>query len=285
MTRISLVILATVVPLCSSSYLLHNGDFSSASVAEVIRTLDTDHSGVVEEAEIEAYAEAKGLNSAEAHKEFQEIDKNSDGILEANELSSSLGAAEDSPAPTATVTEIGPVTLMNTEIPIPPVQKTAAAQQSIPPEALVVPDVALAAAAAGDASALMDESSLLLEVRQQANRAVAEAFAKRAEEILASRTQHEADAAQLEEHARALRQNASAIVSSAPQLVANAAEHVVKAHADQKFADARALQTQAEEVYRQASAARSEAQQAGEQARSAQGAIMSVVQQLRARGA
>lgn len=284
MTQVFLAVLATIVPLHNCDFLFHVGDLSVGSVAEVIQALDTDHSGSVEETEIEAYAQKRGLDAAETRKEFQVLDKNGDGVLEADEVGNTLGVAAEAAKLAVNITQISPIVLSTAAQP-PAEQSPLAGGKPLDRMALVIPEVALATATKSEGSALLDASSLLLEVREQSGRALAEVFSRQAEEVLASRAQNVEAAAKLDELARSLRQNISELVSSAPQAVADSTLRVVNDETQQSFADANLLQQRALKAEQEASEARAESFAATERAKSAQGTIMAAVQQLRARGA
>lgn len=148
------------------------------------------------------------------------------------------------------------------------------------------PQVVLAAAVTpmsvnGEGAALMDSSSLLLEVRGQSNRAVAETFSRQAEEVLARRAANDEEAARLEEKARGLRQDAAELMASVPQVVADASMLAVQDESRQGLTKASELKEQAAETEQEAGRARGEALGAMEAARHEQGVVMGDIQQLR----
>merc|ERR1719359_2034061 len=65
----------------------------------MIKALDADGSGVVEKAEVDAFAKSQGLSAAETAEEFKDLDKNHDGQLDSSEISSTVAQYTSTAAP------------------------------------------------------------------------------------------------------------------------------------------------------------------------------------------
>merc|ERR1719201_194448 len=59
---------------------------SGSSVMDTIVALDKNNNGMVDRSEIETFATSQGLGAADVMGDFQEIDTNSDGELDADEI-------------------------------------------------------------------------------------------------------------------------------------------------------------------------------------------------------
>lgn len=75
-----------------------------ADAQRTLQTLDTNHDGFVDRAEVAAFALSQGLEAQAATADFARLDANGDGVLDASELSGAFGGADSSeqPVPMAT---------------------------------------------------------------------------------------------------------------------------------------------------------------------------------------
>lgn len=73
-----------------AKFSFHFNVLSPDATSEAIQALDTDKSGRVEKAEVEAFANAQGLSVEEVQAEFGTLDANHDGELDATEISRTL---------------------------------------------------------------------------------------------------------------------------------------------------------------------------------------------------
>lgn len=209
---------------------------SSSAALETIKALDTDGSGKVERAEVEAFARSQGLSAEEVEEEFKGLDKNGDGDLEPEELTSTLISGSDQ----SSANDVNEQ--KNNEV------RTASesdavdkSQHQATPEVEMKSDdheEAKVHEEAKDHTELKSESSVRnvssksesiafanvsaevadmeRDARLQAGRTLAQVFAHRAEEVLAQRGKDEEGAEALEKLAASLRQNATHLVERAP---------------------------------------------------------------------
>jgi len=123
-------------------------------VEEALLALDTDHSGKVEKAEIEAFAQSKGLTLGQIKDEFASIDKNRNGELEASEIQAAIESSGDSSSSNAPPQAASPETpsvrhtveLPETEM-LARSQQFAAVQQNVDLQETVMPAQLQSAAA------------------------------------------------------------------------------------------------------------------------------------------
>merc|ERR1719281_373671 len=81
-----------------------------SAAQSMIKAMDTDGSGVVEKAEIDAFAKSQGLSAAETAEEFKDLDKNNDGQLDSTEISSTVAQYTSTAAPLAASNKATPAT-------------------------------------------------------------------------------------------------------------------------------------------------------------------------------
>eukprot|EP00930_Biecheleria_cincta_P022577 TRINITY_DN1647_c0_g1_i2.p1 TRINITY_DN1647_c0_g1~~TRINITY_DN1647_c0_g1_i2.p1 ORF type:complete len:314 (-),score=87.21 TRINITY_DN1647_c0_g1_i2:59-1000(-) len=122
-------------------------------VEEALLALDTDHSGKVERAEIEAFAQSRGLTLRQIKDEFASIDTNGNGELDASEIQAAIASGADSSssnaspqAATETPSVQQTVELPETEMPAHSLP-SAAIQQTANQPATVMPAHSLQSAA------------------------------------------------------------------------------------------------------------------------------------------
>jgi hypothetical protein len=79
-----------------ASLFLRASAMPTSVAARTLRTLDTNHDGLVEPSEVRAFAQLQGLDVAAATKEYAGVDLNGDGNLDADELSLALSGSPTS---------------------------------------------------------------------------------------------------------------------------------------------------------------------------------------------
>lgn len=274
---------------------------SSSAALETIKALDTDGSGKVERAEVEAFARSQGLSAEEVEEEFKGLDKNGDGDLEPEELTSTLISGSDQ----SSANDVNEQ--KNNEV------RTASesdavdkSQHQATPEVEIKSDdheEAKVHEEAKDHTEVKSESSLHKvsksesiafanvsaevadmerDARLQAGRTLAQVFAHRAEEVLAQRGKDEEGAEALEKLAASLRQNATHLVEKAPSDAEQAAVAAADSAAKRTLGQAKALEAQATKAEAEAAEERDGALSAMNSAIKAQSDMTSLVRRLRA---
>lgn len=234
------------------------------ATADAIQALDTDGSGKVEKAEVEAFARSQGLSADEVSAEFKTLDTNGDGELEANEIHRTLYDDQD-PAPQQRALRPAP---------------TQAAERA--PAAATLPAAAVVPArSSGGAGAMLEAQSLEQEAQRHAGKALAEVFARTAAKALESRSQDAEKASKLEEAARSLRGQTAEIRRTATAQTVKAAKEAAAAVLREAAGQVKQLEDQAAQAERQAVQKRREAKEAMERALAAQATISASMQQLR----
>merc|ERR1719281_2046391 len=74
--------------------LLRLRDIPPAVALSAIKALDTDGSGKAEKNEVEAFARLQGVSAEQISQEFEELDTNRDGALEADEIGNGLASPQ-----------------------------------------------------------------------------------------------------------------------------------------------------------------------------------------------
>jgi len=233
----------------------HINVLSPDATAEAIQALDTDKSGRVEKAEVEAFAHAQGLSVEEVQAEFGTLDANHDGELDANEISRTLYDKEVSHGAVGAVNPAAPVLVDHT---IKPVLNAAA-----PP----LPD-------------RTDKQAVEEVAKQRAARTLAEVFSREAAKSLTKQDQDGQKASSLEESARALRGQAAEIRRTAMMQTAKAAADAATDVFQKAEGQVHQLEKDTAEAAEQASKQRALAKQAMEGAVAAQAAMAASVHQL-----
>lgn len=188
---------------------------SQGDTAEAIRALDIDNSGVVDENEIRAFAAKVGLRTEDALNEFKQLDKNGDGKLGLDEVSTVLDQDSTDAVPNASLEQ--------------------AQKKSL---ALNVADVAEAPKGPEDQAGL------------QAGRLVATTFAQRAATVLKQRAADEAKAKELEQAASAVLQQEAAHLQELDEKATEAERQAVLRRKQAKVAMDKVLKAQ-EDVSKQ----------------------------------
>eukprot|EP00401_Gymnodinium_catenatum_P017464 CAMPEP_0117587780 /NCGR_PEP_ID=MMETSP0784-20121206/69490_1 /TAXON_ID=39447 /ORGANISM="" /LENGTH=280 /DNA_ID=CAMNT_0005389075 /DNA_START=41 /DNA_END=886 /DNA_ORIENTATION=- len=248
-----------------------------------IRTLDTDHSGKIEKAEVEAFALQQGLTAEQVNLEFKDLDTNGDGELDSSEIGTAVDNRPDSPDAEQAVATLGaPAPLARATVaPARAAPKAAAPTELAPPAptaALAVAETATAPAPQVDlAKGLLQEGTTIQRAKQEANRALAEAFARSASSAFTKEQEDERRAAELQESARHLRGRAAEIASSARQLVAKAAADAATAVFVSAASQVQQLEQQASKFDREAGDRRVKVRQAMDDVEHAQQQMRDVV--------
>lgn len=272
-----------------------------SATGEAILALDTDHSGKVERAEVEAFAKAQGLSAADVRAEFAELDTDGNGELEESEISQTLSERPASPAAaTPSLQAAAPaapaaVATAPSSVFAPPQQLlspatlpvlTAAAPTTEPPKQVapsvtpavapaVVPVMASAVAPTElvkteSSSSVVEMQAVAAEAQENAGKALAEVFARTAAKALESRSLDVAKAEKLEEAARALRGQTSQLRETANQLTVSAATAAAEAVLKESAQQVQSMESQALAAEQQAAQKRMEAQEAMSKALKAQ---------------
>lgn len=217
-----------------------------------IKALDTDGSGKVEKNEVEAFAHQQGLSAEQVSAEFKDLDTNGNGELEAEEISRSL-AGQPVPVPasfpqttdgdatggkslapsvesatmakveSAKVEKVGSATV--TTVDSAEKQKDAVASEANASHQEQTHKEQTQEQTQSGTRDLIQETSMLEKAKQQASRAVAEAFASSASSAFSEQKNDDVQAQNLTELARSLRGQAAKIASTAQDEVQAAAAH------------------------------------------------------------
>lgn len=254
----------------------------------MIKALDTDGSGVVEKAEVDAFAKSQGLSAAETAEEFKDLDKNHDGQLDSSEISSTVAQYTSTPAPVP-VAATNPAKTIPAA-PVPTVQKVPA--PPVTPEKPEKPEVEAAAPATPTASASRETSStplatdpeevvkVLVQNTAQADRTVAQLFALKASNDLAKRDKDVEEANALEQKAAALRGQAQKVAADAIESAEQAAQKVGRSIMEKALDEAQNLENQATKVEGRAASINAKAKVAMSQAMKAQSSASQAVEDL-----
>jgi gas vesicle protein len=176
-----------------------------ATVQETMGPLDTNDNGKVDKSEITAFAQSQGLGTKEVLADFQELDVNGDGELDAAEIGGLLAASGESQAHSeakaASVSESSQpaVSYIPPAVSYMPPQKQ---QATLDP---ALPDTALPS---------LDIAALDAHVQQQAGGLVAKSLAQRAQLLLAHSKADRQRAVEFETQAKGLRANATQLAQS-----------------------------------------------------------------------
>lgn len=242
--------------------------------AEALMALDTDKSGKVERAEVEAFAQSQGLTAEQVRLEFKDLDLNGDGELSADEISNTL--QEASPA----------MTQASTPARIPDIEPPAPAVAMVAPAAPAMQTIVAAAPPSTVAVAQMDTqmddqmAAVAFDAQQHAGKALAEVFARSAAKALEARSEDELQAAKLEEQAKSLRGKSSEMKRTAATLTIKAATDAAVAVMRESAAQEKALEQEAAQAEKDANARRKQAQAAMQKAVKAQADMSSSLQDL-----
>lgn len=261
-TVFGLVLLGQSFAACASASALA---LALSDSADTIRALDTDGNGRVSLAEIESFAQKNGISAAEIRSDFNDLDSNHDGELDAQEIGGLFAAGSDDSA-----------SAVSTDDAKAPAEASTPAKAVSPPAA----NPAVAKAVVGSATSLEE---LEAQVSRQAGGVLAEGFARSAEARMKQGEKDEKAAASFEAAARSLRGKIQATTKEINAETRRVAEAAAVAAAKPGLEKARQLNQQAEKLERTAAEHRSRATQALHNAMQAQTALSSVSSHAAAR--
>lgn len=289
--------LAQALPAEAASHekkVVHKHALPESATAEAIRALDTDHSGKVEKAEVEAFASSQGLSADEVRAEFADLDTNHDGELEADEITNTLNSASTSEAAKASdVAKRSEVETKSLASELEPKHvaveverkhsSRATAASMAADVSTALPTTILTAATATAKRTAPDSASssvpsnknqlqlqaLELDAQQHAGKALAEVFARTAARALEARGQDNEKATKLEQAAKALRSQTADLKQRAAAETVNAATAAAATVLREASDKVKTLEEQAVEAETQATKKRAEAKEAMNRALSA----------------
>lgn len=267
---------------------------------QALLVLDTDKSGRVEKAEVEAFAKSQGLSDEDVREEFKDIDLNGNGELDADEIRNTLSQTHSSEdvASASVATDAPPLAIAPAPLVVrDPALTTAVVAASTP----VVAPRAVELTKAVEQPKVAEQSQpqaveqpqpkvsvihlhideLNLEAEQHAGKALAEVFSRTAAKALEARKLDSQKAEQLEEQAKAIRGQSSEIKRKAAAETIKAAtdaasEVLLKTHEQVK-----ALEEEAAQAEKEAAERRIKAKEAMQKALTAQADMAASVQELK----
>lgn len=238
---------------------------SPDAAMQAIAALDTDHSGKVERAEMEAFALSQGLTTEDVKAEFASLDTNGDGELEADEISNTLHDAK-----------------VSSKVPAVQSQKHSFAGEAaiaMKAPAVAAPPVLATVQNVGGLGSFKQET-LELEAEQLAGKALAEVFTRTAAKALESRSHDLEQASKLEAAAKSLRGQTAEIRRTAAEQTMKAAQEAAAAVFRETEGEVKRLESEAAEAERQAANQRAQAKEAMQKALAAQATMSASFQQL-----
>jgi len=237
------------------------------SAGETIKGLDTDGNGRVNLDEITAFARKNGLDAQEVGTDFHDLDSNSDGELDAQEISGLFGTPSAPEAPETAVASapakapkaVDVASSSSAAI----VSSTAAeAPEAHPAPASRLPETAVSKDLEKDPQLSSQSSShddlvpgldaLKLDADRQAGGVLAEGLAKHAESLLKQGEKDRDDAVSFEAKARSLRGSAKDAAKSLGTAAREASRKAVSVLAQHGLLEAHRLQLEAEEYEKKA---------------------------------
>jgi len=261
MDLLHMLILAVLLASPTEANLFHFNVLGPDATTEAIQALDTDKSGRVERAEVEAFAHTQGLSVQEVQAEFGTLDTNHDGELDATEISRTLYDKDVSHGVvSASNAVVPPVSALNGVASLPPVSSLNAVASPLPDRT--------------------DKQAVEEVAKQRAGRTLAEVFSREAAKSLTKQDEDVQKAASLEEAARALRGQAAEIRRTAAMQTEKAAADAATDVFQKAEGQVRQLEKETAEAAAQASKQRTLAKQAMESAVAAQAAMAASVHQL-----
>jgi len=299
---------ATFVAFLCLARIAADGPSTNAAL-ETIKALDTDGSGKVEKAEVEAFARSQGLSAEEVQEEFKGLDKNGDGDLELEELANTLsdGANTTSQIPATDSNKHSTEDVSDGGVNSSRANSTsdlrATNQHELKSDSHKEDKAEIQNAKEHDmvqgeanssglhktklestafANVSAEVADMERDTRLQAGRVLAQVFAREAEKVLAQRSKDEEGADALEKFAASLRKNATQLVQTAPSKVELAAIDAADSAAKRTFGQAKALEMQATKAEEEAAVERNAALSAMSSAMKAQSDMTSLVRRLRA---
>lgn len=255
-------------------------------VEAALLALDTDHSGKVERAEIEAFAQSKGLSLEQIKGEFASIDKNGNGELEASEIQTAIAGSDSSPSVQQAVQQT---------VQLPETQQTLQ-QQTVELPEMVMPARSVQSAAAAvqvqnkpvamapDTKAqepAINTQDLEVTAEMHAEHVVAQLFEQKAASALAAMREDSNRAKTLQKTARALRGQADEVRQGLAQETANAAKTATDAVLDKADKQVKMMESEISLAEQKASQYRELSKDAMNSAIAAQSEISNEIQLIK----
>lgn len=228
---------------------------SVSSIVETLKSLDTDGDGKVGHAEIEVFARSQGLSAEEVRADFQDLDRNGDGELEASEIDADFAETESSSAPPAAAAtsmeqqKTVPISVKRGQVlAAQPVEKPATSVlESIMPEK-VHKSFAFDAATDKRSSNDLNLRNMQNDAEHQAGSVLAEEFARRAGQMFQQGMLDEQKAKSLDKLAKELHRNVILAVRSANIDTKQAARKAIADVADKAIAEVHRLKSESEQT-------------------------------------
>lgn len=249
---------------------------SGSSVMDTIVALDKNNNGMVDRSEIETFATSQGLGAADVMGDFQEIDTNSDGELDADEIAHVLtdSAAQQGSAAAAVAAKPAAAQLSNAGEAA--TVASVAAEPSVAAHATQTQILALASSAPSgqvEGETSYDVPSMQDNAEQQAGKILATNFASRAQQLLKQSVADEKSASSYEKEARSLRGKQLKMVQNAKDLAKRAAVDMSKKVGLAAEPEIKKLQLDAQKLEHEAAQQRTLAKQAMQRVINAQSAM------------
>jgi hypothetical protein len=232
------------------------------SAGETIKGLDTDGNGRVNLDEITAFARKNGLDAQEVGTDFHDLDSNSDGELDAQEISGLFGTPSAPEAPEAAVASAPAKAPKAVDVASSSSAAIVSSTAAEAPEAHPAPAYAVSKDLEKDPQLSSQSSShddlvpgldaLKLDADRQAGGVLAEGLAKHAESLLKQGEKDRDDAVSFEAKARSLRGSAKDAAKPLGTAAREASRKAVSVLAQHGLLEAHRLQLEAEEYEKKA---------------------------------
>jgi hypothetical protein len=232
------------------------------SAGETIKGLDTDGNGRVNLDEITAFARKNGLDAQEVGADFHDLDSNSDGELDAQEISGLFGTPSAPEAPETAVASAPAKAPKAVDVASSSSAAIVSSTAAEAPEAHPAPAYAVSKDLEKDPQLSSQSSShddlvpgldaLKLDADRQAGGVLAEGLAKHAESLLKQGEKDRDDAVSFEAKARSLRGSAKDAAKSLGTAAREASRKAVSVLAQHGLLEAHRLQLEAEEYEKKA---------------------------------
>lgn len=254
-------------------------------VEAALLALDTDHSGKVERAEIEAFAQSKGLSLEQIKGEFASIDKNGNGELEASEIQAAIAGSDSSPSAQQTVQQTVQLpetqqTLQQQTVELPEMMMPARSVQSAAAVQVQNTPVAMAPDTKAQEPAI-NTQDLEVTAEMHAEHVVAQLFEQKAASALAAMREDSKRAKTLQKTARALRGQADEVRQGLAQETANAAKTATDAVLDKAEKQVKMMESEISLAEQKASQYRELSKEAMNSAIAAQSEISNEIQLIK----
>lgn len=213
---------------------------AASTSADTIGAIDTDGNGKVSLLEIQEFARKNGITSEEIRADFQDLDTNADGELDAQEMSHLLSPASSAAAPHAKAEPAPAAKVQPAAAPITKVQRAPAMPVETP------------RASSTAADAVPGLKALELDARHQAGAIVAEGLAKRAQAMMKQGQKDEKDAESFEAKALLLRGTAAGAAKTMGAEARRASEAAVHNAGKKGLAEAQRLKDKSEKLEKDA---------------------------------